>query len=434
MPRESQDGLEWEETLFNLIPRWTREPSMEAIESVCRRQLELPAGCPCTVSFYAAGAFNKLYLIVCADQSFLMRVTLPVSPHYKTRGEVATLRWVREHTDIPVPRVIAFEDSNDNSIGFEWILMELMPGATAYRRWRTMSLEQKSAITKRVAEFQVQLSRYGVPDSPFKEIGTLDLENGPGRIEAPTGVTPGKLISHEFFMGNRLNYDVPRGPFRSSFDWLSSEIRLIILEQTEALEKAEDDDDREDAEEILGSARRLLSLLPKVFPDDQQDEIATALYHDDLSLHNILVNEDGEITAIVDWECVSAMPIWLTTKMPKFLIGENREEEPIRGTYADEIPAEPVGPPNDGGPDDLNNEGKNQLYWIHLMEYETTQLRAVYEARLRQLWPAWPLQESQIKVDFFDAVLQCSAGVFVKQVDRWVDSIERGDLIRWADA
>ncbi|KAJ0125230.1 hypothetical protein J7T55_006575 [Diaporthe amygdali] len=363
-----------------------------------------------------------------------MRVTLPVSPHYKTRGEVATLRWVREHTDIPVPRVIAFEASNDNSIGFEWILMELMPGATAYRRWRTMSLQQKSAITKRVAEFQVQLSCYGVPGSPFKNIGTLDLENGSRGIEAPTGVTPGKLISHEFFMGNRQNYDVPRGPFRSSFDWLSSEIRLIILEQTEALEKAEDYDDREDAEEILGSARRLLSLLPKVFPDDQQDEIATALYHDDLSLHNILVNDDGEITAIVDWECVSAMPIWLTTKMPKFLIGENREEEPIREIYADEIPAESVGPPNDGGPDDLDNEGKNQLYWIHLMEYETTQLRAVYEARLRQLWPAWPLQESQIKVDFFDAVLQCSAGVFVKQADRWVDSIERGDLIRWADA
>lgn len=134
MSRGSQDGLEWEETLFDFIPHWKREPSLKEIESVCRQQLKVPAEHPCTVSFYAAGTFNKLYLIVCADQSSLMRVTLPVSPRYKTRGEVATLTWVREHTDIPVPKVIAFEDSNDNDIGFEWILMEIMPGAPAYQR------------------------------------------------------------------------------------------------------------------------------------------------------------------------------------------------------------------------------------------------------------------------------------------------------------
>lgn len=426
--------MEWEETLFNFIPHWTREPSLEEIERVCRQQLEVPAGSRCTASFYAAGAFNKLYLIVCAHQSLLMRVTLPVSPHYKTRGEVATLRWVREHTDIPVPKVIAFEDSNDNSIGFEWILMELMPGVPAYRRWRTMSLEQKSALTRRVAEFQVQLFRNGLPGSPFKTIGTLDMKNGQEIVETSTIVSPAKLMSHEFFIMNRLKYDVPRGPFGSSHDWLSSQIRLVVLDQESALTKAEDEDDREDAEEILGAAQRLLSLLPKIFPDDQEDEVATALYHDDLSLHNILVDENGKITAIVDWECVSAMPLWLTTKMPKFLTGESREEEPIRDIYADETPSESAGAEDKHDPDDLDNEGKNQLYWIHLMEYETTQLRAVYEARLRQLWPDWPLEESHRKVDFFEAVLQCSAGIFVKKVNRWVDSVERGDLIRWTDA
>lgn len=435
MPRENQDGLEWEDTLFTLIPHWTREPSIEAIERVCRRHLEVPAGSPCTASSYESGTFNKLYLIACADESFLMRITLPVSPRYKTRGEVATLRWVREHTDIPVPKVIAFEDSSDNEVGFEWILMELMPGTPAYRRWRKMSLDQKSAIAKRVAEYQAQLSRPSAPNPPFKRIGTLCLNAETPRIEAPTTVAPGKMTSNEFFIRDRINYDVPRGPFRSSRDWLTSGIRLIILEQTAALEKAEDDGDREDAEETLIAARKLLSLLPQVFPDDGQgDEVATALYHDDLSLHNILVNEEGEITAIVDWECVSAMPIWLTTKLPKFLIGKTREEEPIRDGYMDEIPGDSGSPQDDGDPDNLDNEGKNQLYWIHLMEYETTQLRAVYERRLKELWPAWPLEESQIKVDFYNTVLLCSGGIFWKVVARWADSIERGELIRWEDA
>lgn len=434
-PREIQDGLEWEDTLFTLIPHWTQEPSIKAIERVCRRQLEVPDGYPCTASSYESGTFNKLYLIACADESFLMRVTLPVSPRYKTRGEVATLHWVREHTNIPVPKVIAFEDSSDNEIGFEWILMELMPGTPAYRRWRTMSLEQKSGIARSVAEYQVQLSLPSAPNPPFRRIGTLYLDTEEPRTEVPTTVTPGKITSNEFFIRDRINYDVPRGPFRSSRDWLTSGIRLIILEQTAALEKAEDDADREDAEETLVAARKLLSLLPKIFPEDGQDaEVATALYHDDLSLHNILVNEEGEITAIVDWECVSAMPMWLTTKLPTFLLGEDREEEPIRDMYADEIPEDSGNPRNDGDPDNIDNEGKNQLYWIHLMEYETTQLRAVYERRLRELWPDWPLEESQIKVDFYDAVLQCSGGILWKKVARWADSIERGDMIRWADA
>jgi hypothetical protein len=37
-------------------------------------------------------------------------VSLPVDPGAKTRGEVATLQLVRRKTDVPVPRVIAFDD------------------------------------------------------------------------------------------------------------------------------------------------------------------------------------------------------------------------------------------------------------------------------------------------------------------------------------
>ncbi|KAH7132858.1 hypothetical protein EDB81DRAFT_763375 [Dactylonectria macrodidyma] len=32
----------------------------------------------------------------------------------------------------------------------------------------------------------------------------------------------------------------------------------------------------------------------------------------------------------------------------------------------------------------LDNEGKNELYWIHKMEYEKTQLRNIYTARLKE--------------------------------------------------
>lgn len=426
MPRPSQDGLEWKETLFELVPQWTRDPSIAAIENVCRQHLSIAPKDPCTVAFHTSGLFNKLYIVESASGPRMMRVSLPVYPRHKTRAEVATLRWVRENTTIPVPNVFAFDDSNDNEIGFEWILMELMEGAPAHRRWRTMSLEQKVVFTKRVATFQAELSGRGKPESIFRGIGTLDLRKvdqvDQGHdAEDLDKVSPGLLVSHEFFMGDHLYYDIPRGPFRSSHDWLSAVLNIIIVHQTAVLEKTDDEDEKEDAEEILPVARRLLALVPKVFPAHPDEAETTALYHHDLHLNNILVNEKGEITAVLDWESISAMPLWMSTMVPKFL-DEPVREEPQLHMYMDEIPEKC----ND------ENECKNELYFIHRMEWEATQLRKVYNVTLRELWPEWPLEESYVELDFFQAVSQCD-GIWVKKAVRWADYLEKGQVMRFKD-
>ena len=364
-----------------------------------------------------------------------MRMSLPVYPRHKTRAEVATLRWVRENTTVPVPKVLGFDDSNVNEIGYEWILMELMQGTSADGRWRTMSMEQKVALTKQIVTFQAELSGLGKPGSMFRSVGTLghriDRTSDAGD---PKDFVPGLLVSHEFFMGDHLHYDVPRGPFRSSHDWLSAVLNIILLHQTKVLENTEDEDDREDAEEVLSVARRLVSLLPNVFPLTSDEPETTGLYHHDLHLNNILVNEECEITAVLDWECVSALPLWMLTNVPKFLDWPAREDEPQRDVYADETPEESAAAAlrrNDPGY--LDNEGKNELYFIHRMEYEATQLRKVYEARLKELCLDWPPEESHVKIDFFQAVSQCD-GIWVGKTHRWADYMERGEVVRFEDA
>ncbi|KAK4173420.1 phosphotransferase enzyme family-domain-containing protein [Triangularia setosa] len=312
-----------------------------------------------------------------------MPVTLPVYPGNKTRAEVATLRWVHENTTIPVPKVFDFDDSNDNEIGFEWILMELMEGTSIHIRWRTMSMEQKVAITKRIAKFQAELSGFGKAESLFRSIGTLDLRAfAQGNdVEHLEKVAPGLFVSHEFFMGDHLHYDIPRGPFRSSHDWLSAELNIILLAQKTRRRRG-----------ILPVARKLLPLVPKMFPPALDEPETTGLYHHDLHLDNILVNEEGEITAVLDCECVSAMPLWMATKVPKFLDEPAREEEPQR----------------------------------NLVEYEATPLQKVYEATLRQLWPEWPLEESY-------AIAACD-GIWVKRARKWADCMEKGKTMRFEDA
>ncbi|KAM0259448.1 hypothetical protein ACHAQJ_003343 [Trichoderma viride] len=435
MPRPTQDGLGWQQTPFYLEPVWTRDPSTGAIESVSRQQLKTPSEDPCTVTFHAAGLFNKVYLVHTAGRSFIMRVTLPVYPRHKTRAEVVTLRWVRENTSVPVPKVFGFDDSNDNEIGFEWILMEYMQGTSARKRWRTMSMEQKVALTKRFAGFQFELSGLEKQESAFKRIGTLDspeIDLQVGSKAPQTAAAPGRLVSPEFFMGDHLGYDIPRGPFRSSCDWLSAILTIIIQHQTLVLEKSEDEDDIEDAKDILPVAQTLLALLPKIFLPDLTGLESSALHHHDLNLNNILVNEQGEVTAVLDWECVSALPLWMLTKMPKFLDDQPREDEPQRHLYADETPEEAAAEADKrNDPHYLDNEGKNELYWIHKMEYETTQLRKVYQARLKELCPEWA-EESPLKNDFYEAVEQCD-GLWLSKARRWAERMEKGESVRFKD-
>ncbi|KAF7297640.1 Phosphotransferase enzyme family-domain-containing protein [Mycena kentingensis (nom. inval.)] len=417
-----QDGLAWDDTGLQLFPRWTREPSLAAIVFVCRRELQLAPDAECKISFFAAGAFNKLYLVTTESSTLLMRVSLPVYPHYKTRGEVATLGWVREHTQIPVPKVLASQDNRINAgasedeLDFEWMLMERMPGQPLYKVWRNLSMQQKVALVEQLAGFQAQL--HANSQLGFSGIGTLQ----PGATPSP-----GRVVSHEFFMGDHVQYDVPRGPFRSSRDWMHSQLQILILAQSAARDRAEDDDDREEAEEMLECAEKLLGILPKVFPEEASER--TVIWHDDLDTQNILVDDEGRITGIIDWECVSAFPLWMATRLPAFLDGQSeRTEEPVRDTYADAAADEE---PEDG----LDNEGKNMLYWIHLMEYEVTKLKGVYEAKMRELWPNHEkvAQENAKKVDFYEALLQLTAGIWLGQVAEWAEKVEQGESVRWAD-
>jgi aminoglycoside phosphotransferase len=374
---------------------------LEAITKVCREKLRIGKADICQVAFHAQGGFNKIYLVRTSQRQLIMRVSLPVCPGTKTRGEVTTLQFLRRETTIPVPEVVALDDSSKNEIGFEWILMEFMPGNSAYKRWRTLTLSQKTALVQQMAELQAQIFRH-----EFSEIGTLVVSESEDSQE----VLSGEVVSNMFFWGNHFDYDIARGPFRSSHDWLTAYLEFIVQDQMEALGEAEDEEDEEDAKFALALIHRLINLLPRIFLSRESLPEHTVIWHDDLSLNNILVNDEGKVTAIIDWECVSAMPRWFATQMPSFLEGPVREKEPERQDYADETP----GDKKDG---ELNNEGKNGLYWIHLMEYEQTQLRKVYHERMCQLQPDWDAttKESALKQDFFSAANVIRDGFFFEE-------------------
>ena len=407
----TQYGLKWEDSLGELEPRWSEEPKLEHIEQLSRRHLNLDEAASCIVKFHAQGGFNKLYTVDTDTGKWLMRVALPVDPYRKTASEVSTMRWVQKNTSIPIPTVLAHEATNNNDLQFEWILMEYMPGTVLERSWRKMSLSAKEDLAKKLAKFQSELFSDKLR---FQSIGNLFEETAESyRI--------GSIVSMTFFWGDRgAREDILRGPFPNSYEWLSARLNLVLEDQDKVLSNTDDEDEIEDAEAAKVLAERLLALLPGVF--NQYETESTILFHDDLHEKNILVDDSGTMTAVLDWECVSFFPLWMACQLPALLNGATRNEEPQRETYA-------AHDPEVEEEDAEYNEGVSSLYWTHLLAYERGKLRSLFLSEMERLQPAWltEYRDGELKRDFELAILHCNGEMTTRRVGEWLDAYEKGE-------
>jgi len=420
-------------------PAWAQKPKIDAIERVCRVALDVPPDEPCKVTFMARGAGNRVYRVETENNQVrsqvIMRVPLPVEPGVKTLAEVTTMRFVRQNTSIPVPEIIAFDHTRDNDIGFEWIIMEMMPGMPLHRRWRSFTADQKTWVTDQIAGIQAQL----ITCQSFKGIGSLAPRRDPDKPPKPT-----RLVDPNFFWANHFRYDVPRGPFRTSHDWLLSYLKINQTEQTNYSKIVELDQDRDRIKARLKLISKLTELLPKIFPSIVHPTERTRLCHGDLNDSNILVTSDGTVTGIIDWELASARPVWLATKLPEFLRGHSRDRLPHRDDYGSDWTTKqgPWIPDSDedsyiDSDDEVDNwiddnEGKDPRYWADLLEYEKTQLRKVYAAKMEELWPEWKVvaRDSELMNDFYDATRRSATGWVrsILRTEKWVDKVFLGNF------
>lgn len=459
---ESQEspfrGLEWVEETFGFEPRWTVEPEPGAIKQTVQA---LRPSSAVEVTFLAQGAFNKIYNVSIDNEPFIVRVSLPVDPRYKLTSEVATMDWVRHVTSLPIPRIIAYQPSRDNPIGFEWMLMTKMPGKPFGEIWKSLSFAVKACLIRELAASSACLFRnqlrgigniYGetsvvdnstpseqilpprelintkisVPakgsapnagSSPTTKNSGALLFNPPDN-GSPAGALPdvGRIVSMLFFWDSHIHQDIPRGPFRSSKDWITARLSFNENDCHSALNKHSAGDLDSDAEDEVDVAKRTLkiidnlkSLLPLVFPtDDDDDSEPSMIFHTDLSRHNILVDDNGKMTGVLDWECVSAVPLWKACSYPSFLEERPRRLEPKTEEYAPEDTGEP-----------------SEVYFEHLWQYEATLLRDIFIDEMRKLDPGWVevFDKSQVKRDFDYAAAYCDSWISARDIEAWIGDI-----------
>lgn len=334
-----------------------------AIRKLLAQQLPQLAGGE--IEYFSAGTFNRLYSISSPawNRVFLLRVSIPVEPFFKTESEVATLEYVRQHTTMPVPRVIAFSSSADNPLGYEWIITEMLDGVPLRTVWDRMPPASRSRLFAELAGHVKGLLslRFSMLGNIYfadvaSRVGTLPrlckLSNGNGNSNGTgsssdnvdVGIAPhgkfviGRMVSQDFFFDKRVHFPGSRGPFRTARELVDARVgvlgkRLLSL-STDPREPyyCENDVALARYDRVVGELfAQLRDLVPRLVPRQNGPEDAGVLWHDDLSEHNLLVDPfTFGLRGVVDWESVSIVPAYETRGgLPAFLSDRDCRPPPL---------------------------------------------------------------------------------------------------------
>ncbi|KAL2160140.1 hypothetical protein VTH06DRAFT_1795 [Thermothelomyces fergusii] len=285
------------------------------------------------IRYFSNGTFNRLYSITKPtwDKTYLFRVSIPVEPFFKTESEVATMEYVRRHTTMPIPRAVAFSSSDDNELGYEWILMEMMPGEPLRKLWSAMPEGARVAVFAELAVHVKQLvalrfSKFG--NVYFADVADRVLPHdvslaGRGGGDADTGIDKdigpgrqfviGRIVAQDFFFDKRVYYPGPRGPFLTTrqlvdmrVELLGRRLRHLSPVEGEAWYCENDRELERNKERVYELFDQLKALVPRLVPPENGPEDRGVLWHDDLSEHNLLLDPvTFKLTGVLDWESVS---------------------------------------------------------------------------------------------------------------------------------
>ncbi|RPA92820.1 hypothetical protein L873DRAFT_1847508 [Choiromyces venosus 120613-1] len=206
---------------------------------------------------------------------------------YLIRSEVATYSFLKKQTRVPVPEVFAYDLDSDNSVGTGYILMETIKGKNLLSASPTN--EQLSKVLAQLAEVYKELYRH-----PFPLMGSLDTPGstniGPVVHDLMTDLA--LTINGDHNSQQLANFS---GPFTSLRDYYLALIprilHMIIAGELYPFW----------AVDAFLIHKFLLDLLER-WSEHIQETGKFYLRHFDDKGDHIMVDEDFNITGIIDWE------------------------------------------------------------------------------------------------------------------------------------
>ncbi|KAK0493472.1 hypothetical protein EDD18DRAFT_1108252 [Armillaria luteobubalina] len=225
---------------------------------------------------------------------------------FKMRSEVATIRYVKEHTSIPVPDILVYDPDWDRKVGAEWMLMKYIDGISP----ANLTDDQWESLCPSVADIWSQLLRLR-----FKSIGSIYEQQD--ESEKRYFIGPMTYIPDSGSIGSPEAST--SGPFSSTREWLVA----VAKGKLDSTRRIPADFDYEQAQKWQETAIDVVQK-SSLLDADTLDHEQIVLDHIDFSLHNILVDREDptRVVAVLDWEGARTVPMWAANpvfRWPLFL-------------------------------------------------------------------------------------------------------------------
>ncbi|KAL0576128.1 hypothetical protein V5O48_005846 [Marasmius crinis-equi] len=138
------------------------------------------------IEFLSSGTFHKAYLITLENRVQLVaRVARRFMPRLKTESEVATLQYLREHTNVPVPVVLHYDSNPFNRLGGEYILMSKANGVPLSKVYHSLPYNDVVKLLQNVAKIIIPLFAHR-----FSSLGSLYLHPPTSSPTTSTSAVP----------------------------------------------------------------------------------------------------------------------------------------------------------------------------------------------------------------------------------------------------
>lgn len=213
-------------------------------------------------------------------------------------SEANTMRLLKRETTIPLPDVLDFSSTTQNTLRCPYIIMTFISGIPLYNVWFGHCLNGASPDTTRlrrtralesIASAVVQLDRFS-----FRTGGRLLFESDGN----PSNIGPMRRVDHKAMLDRWFIHKDPNDDTiyiecaASSDPKAYYTLMLDIHPEQNPLPK--------------GLAMLLRQLVSWISEPSRMDPFVLA--HPDFDIQNFIVSEDGELRGIIDWDGVAAVP------------------------------------------------------------------------------------------------------------------------------
>ncbi|GKZ30769.1 phosphotransferase enzyme [Aspergillus brasiliensis] len=265
------------------------------------------------------GQYNKVFQLTMDDgHEIIAKLPNPNAgrPHFTTANEVATMDFLRNVLNLPVPRVYAWCSRSESPLGAEYILMEKQAGVVLTDVWDTMKGKQKVQILDQVVDMERRLaatkfsqfgSLYYKGDLPDNSDTTSPLyvdSTGNGVRSDEFGVGPTNHRS--FFDFGKGVLDIRRGPWSTVTEYMTAIARREIAAAKAGLRYPLMPEGlfygprqyQPSLSNKFSALENYLKVAPHVLPENKATH-ASVLWHGDLHSQNIFVDPEDPSRIVV---------------------------------------------------------------------------------------------------------------------------------------